>query len=101
MALVTLELVLNDFYRSKVKKRGAYRSFADLRTYITQDGLTNDKIPTIKRCGESPLTSLTMRMRVSRQTQLTCYVSVLNAVHQSEHLNTITVPQERSRQIIR
>jgi hypothetical protein len=55
MALATLELALNDRYGAKVKKRGAYRSFADLLGYMIQDGLTDDKIPMIKRCGGSAI----------------------------------------------
>ncbi len=55
MALATLELALNDRYGAKVRKRGAYRSFADLLAYMIQDGLTDDKIPMIKRCGGSAI----------------------------------------------
>lgn len=55
MALATLELALNDRYGAKVKKRGAYRSFAALLAYMIQDGLTDDKIPMIKRCGGSSI----------------------------------------------
>jgi hypothetical protein len=55
MALATLELALNDRYGAKVKKRGAYRAFADLLAYMIQDGLTDDKIPMIKRCGGSAI----------------------------------------------
>ena len=53
MALATLELALNDRYGSKVKKRGAYRSFAELLAYMVQDGLTDEKIPMVKRSGGS------------------------------------------------
>jgi len=55
MALATLELALNDRYGAKVKKRGAYRSFADLLAYMIQDELTYDKIPMVKRCGGSAI----------------------------------------------
>jgi hypothetical protein len=55
VALATLELALNDRYGAKVKKRGAYRAFADLLAYMIQDGLTDDKIPMIKRCGGSAI----------------------------------------------
>jgi len=55
MALATLELALNDRYGDKVKKRGAYRSFAELLAYMVQDGLTDDKIPMVKRCGGSAI----------------------------------------------
>lgn len=51
MALATLELALNDRYGDKVKKRRAYRSFAGLLAYMIQDGLTDDKIPMVKRSG--------------------------------------------------
>lgn len=55
MALATLELALNDRYRGKIKKRGAYRSFAELLAYMIQDGLTDDKIPMVKRSGRSAI----------------------------------------------
>jgi hypothetical protein len=48
MALATLELALNDRYGCKVKKRGAYRSFADLLAYMIEDGLIDDRIPIVK-----------------------------------------------------
>jgi hypothetical protein len=54
-ALATLELALNDRYGGKVKRRGAYRSFAELLAYMVQDGLTDDKIPMVKRCGGSAI----------------------------------------------
>jgi hypothetical protein len=55
MALATLELALNDRYGTKVKKRGAYRSFAELLAYMIQDGLTDDKIPMVRRSGGSAI----------------------------------------------
>ena len=55
MALATLELALNDRYGDRVKKRGAYRSFAELLAYMIQDGLTDDKIPMVKRSGGSAI----------------------------------------------
>lgn len=55
VALATLELALNDRYGGKVKKRGAYRSFAELLAYMVQDGLTDDKLPMVKRCGGSAI----------------------------------------------
>jgi hypothetical protein len=55
MALATLELALNDRYGDKVKKRGAYRSFAGLLAYMIQDGLTDDKIPMVKRSDGSAI----------------------------------------------
>jgi hypothetical protein len=55
MALATLELALNDRYGDKVKKRGAYRSFADLLTYMIEDGLTDERIPMVKRSGGSAI----------------------------------------------
>jgi hypothetical protein len=55
MALATLELALNDRYGTKVKKRGAYRSFSELLGYMIQDGLTDDKIPMVKRSGGSAI----------------------------------------------
>ncbi|MGH9437982.1 MAG: hypothetical protein ACRD22_08810 [Terriglobia bacterium] len=53
VGLAALELALNDRYGAKVKKRGAYRSFAELLAYMIQDGLTDDKIPMVKRSGGS------------------------------------------------
>ncbi len=55
MALATLELALNDRYGDKVKKRGAYRSFADLLKYMVTDGLTDEKIPMVRRSGGSAI----------------------------------------------
>lgn len=55
VALATLELALNDRYGDKVKKRGTYRSFADLLAYMVQDGLTDDKIPMVVRSGGSAI----------------------------------------------
>ena len=55
MALATLELALNDRYGDKVKKRGGYRSFADLLKYMVQDGLTDERIPMVKRSGGSAI----------------------------------------------
>lgn len=55
MALAALELGLNDRYGGKVRKRGAYRSFAELLVYMIQDGLTDDRIPMVKRCGGSAI----------------------------------------------
>jgi hypothetical protein len=51
MALATLELALNDRYGDKVKRRGGYRSFAELLAHMVQDGLTDDKIPMVRRSG--------------------------------------------------
>jgi hypothetical protein len=51
VALATLELALNDRYGDKVKKRGGYRSFAELLAYMIKDGLTDDKIPMVRRSG--------------------------------------------------
>lgn len=54
-ALATLELALNDRYGEKVRKRGAYRRFAELLAYMIRDGLTDDKIPMVKRSGGSAI----------------------------------------------
>lgn len=54
-ALVTLELALNDRYGHKVRRRGSYRRFADLLKYLIEDGLTDDKIPMVKRSGGSAI----------------------------------------------
>jgi hypothetical protein len=53
MGLATLELALNDRYGAKVEKRGKYRSFAALLRHMLVDGLTDDKIPMVQRCGGS------------------------------------------------
>ena len=53
MGLATLELALNDRYGTKIEKRGKYRSFADLLKYMLVDGLTDDKVPMVQRCGGS------------------------------------------------
>ena len=53
MGLATLELALNDRYGKKVEKRGKYRSFAELLKYMLVDGLTDDKVPMVQRCGGS------------------------------------------------
>jgi hypothetical protein len=53
MGLATLELALNDRYGAKVKKRGKYRSFAELLKYMLVDGLTDAKVPMVQRCGGS------------------------------------------------
>jgi hypothetical protein len=53
MALATLELALNDRYGAKVETRGKYRSFAELLKYMLVDGLTDDKVPMVQRCGGS------------------------------------------------
>lgn len=55
MALATLELALNDCYGDKIKKRGAYRSFAELLKYMIADGLTDEKIPMVRRSGGSAI----------------------------------------------
>jgi hypothetical protein len=55
MALATLELALNDRYGAKVKKRGAYRSFAELLKYMIADGLTDERIPMVQRFGGSAI----------------------------------------------
>jgi hypothetical protein len=55
MALATLELALNDRYGDKVKKRGKYRSFAELLKHMLADDLTDDKIPMVQRCGGSSI----------------------------------------------
>jgi hypothetical protein len=59
MALATLELALNDRYGNKIRKRGAYRSFAELLAYMIQDGLTDDRIPMVQRSGGSAIGFIT------------------------------------------
>jgi hypothetical protein len=58
MGLATLELALNDRYGMKVEKRGKYRSFAELLKYMLIDGLTDDKVPIVQRCGGSVIGSV-------------------------------------------
>ena len=58
VALSTLELALNDRYGARVKKRGKYRSFADLLKYMMVDGLTDDKIPMVQNYGGSVIGSV-------------------------------------------
>jgi hypothetical protein len=53
MGLSTLELALNDRYGGKVRKRGSYRSFADLLKQLLVDGLTDDRVPMVQKCGGS------------------------------------------------
>lgn len=64
-ALATLELALNDRYGEKVKKRGRYRSFADLLAHMVQDGLTDEKIPMIRRCGGTAIGFITGDLKPS------------------------------------
>jgi len=51
MALATLELALRDRYGDKVKDRRGRMSFAALLKYVLVDGLTDDKVPMLQRCG--------------------------------------------------
>jgi|ERR1039457_3138855 hypothetical protein len=51
VGLTTLELALNDRYGNHVKKRGGGAPFAELLKYMLHDGLTDDKIPMVKRSG--------------------------------------------------
>jgi hypothetical protein len=53
VGLATLELALNDRYGDKVKKRGSYRSFAELLKYMLVDDLTDDKVPMVQKYGGS------------------------------------------------
>jgi hypothetical protein len=51
VGLTTLELALNDRYGNSVKRKGGHRPFAALLRYMVDDGLTDDKIPMIQKCG--------------------------------------------------
>ena len=54
VALTTLELAVRDRYGSKLKKKNGRRpSFAELLRYMCADGLTDDKLPFIRRTGGS------------------------------------------------
>jgi hypothetical protein len=58
VALTALELVLMDRYAKKLSKRK--RSFSNLLRYlVVEDGLTDEKIPMIQRCGGSAVGFLT------------------------------------------
>jgi hypothetical protein len=52
-ALTTLELALRDRYGSKLKKKGERLAFAKLLKYMCADGLTDEKLPLIRRVGGS------------------------------------------------
>ena len=61
VSLTTLELALKDRYGNRVKKnkRGEWK-FADLLKFmVTDDGLTDDKLPMIQRYGGSVVPLLT------------------------------------------
>ncbi len=75
MALATLELALNDRYGSRVKKRGAYRSFADLLKYMINDGLSDDNIPMVKRSGGTAIGFVNATLKPSLSLQATQYPS--------------------------
>jgi hypothetical protein len=52
VALTALELTMRDCYGNKVKGRGKNKpSFAALLQYMPKDGLTDDKIPMVRRSG--------------------------------------------------
>ncbi len=51
-ALTTLELALTDRYGHKIKDKNGCIRFAQLLAYLPdKDGLTDDKLPMIQRCG--------------------------------------------------
>jgi hypothetical protein len=50
--LTTLELALRDCYGNKVRGRGGRKpDFAGLLQYMRKDGLTDDRIPMVRRSG--------------------------------------------------
>lgn len=52
VALTALELTVRDCYGNKVKGRGKSKpTFAALLQYMPKDGLTDDKIPMVRRSG--------------------------------------------------
>jgi hypothetical protein len=53
VALTALELGLRDRYGDKVRDRGGQMPFAALLKYLLVDGLTDDQVPMIRRCGGS------------------------------------------------
>lgn len=55
VGLTALELALKDRYGANVKSRNGRMVFSDLLKYMPLDGLTDDKIPMIRRCGGSAI----------------------------------------------
>jgi hypothetical protein len=55
VALTTLELALKDRYGHYVKDRKGNIHFSRLLKYMLNDGLTDQKIPMIRRCGGSAI----------------------------------------------
>lgn len=55
VALTTLELALKDRYGSQVKNRKGEMRFADLLKCMPKDGLTDERIPMIRKSGGSAI----------------------------------------------
>ena len=53
VGLATLELALKDRYGALGKNRNGRMSFASPLKYLLSDGLTDNKIPMVQRCGGS------------------------------------------------
>lgn len=64
VALTTLELALNDRYGNKVKGKPGRLPFARLLAHMPQsDGLTDQKVPLVRRCGGTVVSLLTLERK--------------------------------------
>ena len=66
VGLTTLELALRDCYGNKVKGKGKSKpTFAALLQYMPKDGLTDDKIPMVRRSGGTAIGFVTGQSKPS------------------------------------
>lgn len=66
VGLTTLELALRDCYGTRVKGRGNRKpDFAALLQYLPKDGLTDDKIPMVRRSGGTAIGFVTGKSKPS------------------------------------
>jgi hypothetical protein len=66
VALTALELALTDRYGPKAKAKYGNTAFAHLLRYMPEhDGLTDDKVPVIRRCGGTVVDLLTSKREPS------------------------------------
>jgi hypothetical protein len=66
VGLTTLELALRDRYGNKVQGRGKSKpTFAALLQYMPKDGLTDDKIPMVRRSGGTAIGFVTGQSKPS------------------------------------
>jgi hypothetical protein len=64
--LTTLELALRDCYGNKVRGRGGRKpDFAGLLQYMRKDGLTDDRIPMVRRSGGTAIGFVTGKNKPS------------------------------------